>query len=132
MDETHGYSVTLTVRLHKDGSKVLSPALAELLGRIDRCASIRTAAIEMNIAYSNAWTMLRASEAALGMPLIERTIGGPRGGGSVLTPAGRDLLDRYTRLSQGLDASCAALLRELFPEGVAQDAPAAPSPAEWG
>ena len=130
MEEESSYSVTLTVRLHKDGAKILSPALAELLQRIDGCASIRTAAIEMNIAYSNAWTMLRASEAALGAPLIERTVGGPRGGGSVLTAQGRMLLQRYTVLTQRLEATSARLLEELFPEAPCGQ-PEAPPPA-WG
>ncbi|MEG2394865.1 MAG: LysR family transcriptional regulator [Ruthenibacterium sp.] len=115
MNKTPAYSVTLTLRLHKDDNKVLSPALAELLTRIDCCASIRTAAIEMNIAYSNAWTMLRAGETSLGAPMIERTVGGPRGGGSVLTREGRDLLLRYQLLTQKTEAYAAALLAELFP-----------------
>ena len=76
-----------SVRIRVNDTKVFGPGIAELLERIDRCESIRTATTEMKIAYSKAWTMLRSCEAALGYPLIERKVGGSRGG-SVLS-AGR-------------------------------------------
>lgn len=114
---TREYSVTMSLRLHKDGEKIFSPQLAELLTRIDRCASIRTAALEMNIAYSNAWTMLRASEAALGFPLIERKVGGPGGGGSELTEQGRTLLEKYLELQRRTEGYAAQALSELFGGG---------------
>ena len=95
---------------------VLGPGVAELLERIDRCESIRTATMEMKIAYSKAWTMLRSCEAALGYPLIQRKVGGAGGGGSTLTPEGRSLLERYRRWEADCKAYAKEHLAEIFPE----------------
>ena len=74
-------TASTSVRIRVDDVKVFGPGVAELLERIDRCESIRTATMEMKIAYSKAWTMLRSCEAALGYPLIQRKVGGAGGGG---------------------------------------------------
>ena len=79
-------TASTSVRIRMDDVKVFGPGIAELLERIDRCESIRTATMEMKIAYSKAWTMLRSCEAALSYPLIQRKVGGAGGGGSTLTP----------------------------------------------
>ena len=74
-------TASTSVRIRMDDVKVFGPGIAELLERIDRCESIRTATMEMKIAYSKAWTMLRSCEAALSYPLIQRKVGGAGGGG---------------------------------------------------
>ena len=56
-------TASTSVRIRVDDVKVFGPGVAELLERIDRCESIRTATMEMKIAYSKAWTMLRSCEA---------------------------------------------------------------------
>ena len=106
-----------SVRIRCGDAKVFGPGMAELLERIDRCESIRTATIEMKIAYSKAWTVLRASEAALGYPLIQRKVGGAGGGGSTLTPEGRSLLERYRAWEADCKEYARRTLREVFPEG---------------
>ena len=55
-------TASTSVRIRMDDVKVFGPGIAELLERIDRCESIRTATMEMKIAYSKAWTMLRSCE----------------------------------------------------------------------
>ena len=103
-------------RIRVDYFTAVGPGVAELLERIDRCESIRTATMEMKIAYSKAWTMLRSCEAALGYPLIQRKVGGAGGGGSTLTPEGRSLLERYRRWEADCKAYAKEHLVEIFPE----------------
>lgn len=103
------------VRIRRGDCKVFGPGIAELLERIDRCESIRTATQEMHIAYSKAWTMLRSCEQALGYPLIERKVGGSNGGGSVLTEQGRSILDRYRSWEKNCKEFAVKNLQELFP-----------------
>lgn len=109
-------TASASVRIRVDDVKVFGPGIAELLERIDRCESIRTATAEMKIAYSKAWTMLRSCEAALGYPLIQRKVGGAGGGGSTLTPEGRSLLERYRRWEADCKAYAKEHLVEIFPE----------------
>lgn len=107
-----------SVRIRIGDAKVFGPGVAELLERIDRTESIRTATQEMKIAYSKAWTILRSCEAALGYPLIERKVGGAGGGGSVLTEEGRLLLQRYRAWEADCKEYASRRLEELFPEDV--------------
>ncbi len=106
-------SYKLTVRLFQ-GEKCFGPGLAQLLRRVRELKSLRSAAIEMNMAYSKAWRIIRDSEAALGYPLLERQTGGVGGGGAVLTPEGVLLLARYDEFYSRLGQSADALFAELF------------------
>jgi molybdate transport system regulatory protein len=45
---------------------------------------------------SSAWRVINAAEQELGVPVLERRVGGKQGGGSALTPEGRELLTRYS------------------------------------
>lgn len=97
------FSMKITVRLFTgEGDKSFGPGVAELLTRIDQCGSLRTATMEMGISYSKAWIKLGECEKALGFPLLERTAGGPHGGGARLTEKGRRLLEAYGRLEEEL------------------------------
>lgn len=100
MAETKLHPV-ITVRLYTD-EKCFGPGVAMLLERVDRLHSLRSAAMDMDMAYSKAWTILRNAEKCLGFKLISSTTGGRHGGGAVLTPEGngcfvptRPLLGRY-------------------------------------
>jgi len=64
---------------------------AMLLRGVDTLHSLNQAAKEMNMAYSKAWTSIKATEAHLGFPLIERHAQH----GSELTEKGRRLLELY-------------------------------------
>ena len=58
--------------------------------------------MEMEMAYSKAWTVIKNSENALGFKLLASTTGGKHGGGAQLTEQGAALLAAYTRYCQTL------------------------------
>lgn len=80
-----------------DGNRCFGEGPYELLAGVRELGSLRAAAQRMGMAYTKAFHMIKTVESALGRPLTQRTIGGRGGGGSVLTPAGEDLLRRYER-----------------------------------
>ena len=84
------------------------PGTARLLQGIREFSSLNRAAAQMGMAYSKAWKSIRATEAHLGFPLIERL--GPRG--SVLTAAGEAFLNRYLRAEAAAQAAARAVLDE--------------------
>ncbi|RKX80264.1 MAG: hypothetical protein DRP87_00160 [Spirochaetes bacterium] len=49
----------------------------------------------MGLTYRHAWSQLKEMEKVSPFPLLERTKGGPGGGGTVLTDETRDLLKRF-------------------------------------
>ncbi len=96
--------IVLSVRLFTD-EKCFGPGVAALLHRVNQLHSLRSAAMDMSMAYSKAWTIVKNAERELGFKLLDSTTGGRHGGGAVLTAEGRALLEAY-------DGYCAALRRE--------------------
>ncbi len=66
-----------------------------LLTEIEATGSLHRAAAGMGMAYSKAWTLLRMIEKRLGFSVLEREVGGRFGGGSRITPRGRELMSSY-------------------------------------
>ncbi|HHW91858.1 MAG TPA: LysR family transcriptional regulator [Firmicutes bacterium] len=86
--------------LERNGEKVFGDGPLDILRRVERLGSLRQAAAEINMSYSQAWDLIRGLEEKLGFALLESQTGGKAGGGSTLTPAARDLVERYTLFRQ--------------------------------
>ena len=67
----------------------------ELLGAIAECGSITQAAKLVKMSYKAAWDAIDAMNNLAGEPLVERLTGGKGGGGTRLTPRGRQLVDNF-------------------------------------
>ena len=96
----------LTVRsrcwVEQDGMLVLSDWRVDLLAAVDELGSLSAAAERFEVAYRVAWGKVKEIEARLGYALLEGHSGGLGGGGTRLTPAGRELVARYNRFRAGL------------------------------
>ena len=114
MGETKLHPV-ITVRLYTD-EKCFGPGVAMLLERVDRLHSLRSAAMDMDMAYSKAWTILRNAEKCLGFKLISSTTGGRHGGGAVLTPEGERMLSAYQAFAREIRMEGEALFQKYFSE----------------
>jgi molybdate transport system regulatory protein len=77
---------------------------ATLLRAVDDSGSVAGAAADLGRSRARALSRIETLEEAFGT-LVERRRGGSGGGGSRLTAAGRDLLDRYDRLTAVLAAT---------------------------
>jgi molybdate transport system regulatory protein len=69
----------------------------ELLRRVIKTNSLHQAAHQMGMSYSKAWKLIQKMEKRLGFALLDRRVGGLSGGGSRVTPKGKDLMKRYER-----------------------------------
>ena len=83
---------------------------------VEETGSLRSAALSMEMAYSKALKLLRNAEAALGFPLTRRTTGGRDGGGSILTPEGKEWLKKYEAYRDACVQANRKLYLEFFPE----------------
>ena len=70
----------------------------------------------MEMAYSKALKLLQNAEAALGYPLTMRAAGGKDGGGSTLTPQGKEWLKKYEAYRDACMEANRRLYLEFFPE----------------
>ena len=68
-----------------------------LLKGVEKTNSLHEAAHQMGMAYSKAWKLIQTMEQRLGFTLLDKKIGGLSGGGSRITPKGKELMKRYER-----------------------------------
>lgn len=85
------------------GKQIIGPGLYELLAEVEKTGSLSQAAREMNMSYRTAWGRIKKIEARLGAEVIEKQIGGTRGGGSRLTARGSELMKVYRSLMANLN-----------------------------
>ena len=88
--------------IEREEEVVLSEWRVELLEAIDAHGSLTRAAEAMQVPYRTAWDRVKATEAQLGIRLLESESGGAQGGGSRLTPGARDYCQRFRRISNGI------------------------------
>ena len=88
--------------------------MAMLLMLVDETKSVRAAGQRMQLSYSSCWNMIHTLESQLNYTLIARSQGGAGGSTSVLTPQGRQLLERFARYEQRLRELAEGLYPEYF------------------
>ena len=87
---------------------LISEGRIQLLKLIAEMGSLNKAAKAMNISYQKAWKLVDASNKAAKSPLIETQVGGNKGGGTVLTPYGKSLINSF----EAINAACWEFLDE--------------------
>jgi molybdate transport system regulatory protein len=85
------------------GVSVIGDGRARLLEKIGQTGSLSKAAKALSMSYRKAWEHLNMMEDGFGKKLVIRHVGGKQGGGTELTDAGKDILERYERLREELD-----------------------------
>ena len=88
------------LRFPNDRRLAFGPGKAELLGRIATTGSIRSAAAQMSMSYNRAWLLVREMNTLFRDKLVIAARGGATGGGAILTPLGKEVLQRYTRMER--------------------------------
>ena len=111
------------VWFEKDGKVIFGSGRRELLRAVDTYNSLHAAAKHLNMSYRAAWGRLRASEARLGMKLVEPH---PSGRALHLTAEARALLKRFDEL----DRKVSDLVRKTAQEMVVVDKAEATPPSD--
>ena len=96
--------ITCKMWLDNNG-KAFGKGPCELLKRVAVTGSLNEAASQMGMSYSKAWRLIGTIEKRLGFAVLERTVGGPAGGGSKITPRAQDLLQRFERFEKDAEAA---------------------------
>lgn len=88
-----------------NNGRVFGDGPYDLLSRVEQSGSLSQAAAEMGMSYNKAWRLIRTLEARLGLPLLERKVGGVAGGGSEVTFQARQLMKQYRALREEIDST---------------------------
>ena len=110
------FEVRSKVWIEVGGWPVLGEGRRALLRAIDEQGSISKAARLRKITYRKAWGQIQAMEKRLGLPLVRKQTGGPGGGGARITPEAREFLDRFERLTSGIQEQVDRQFRRVFYE----------------
>ena len=105
--------ITLT---DDNGMKFFGEGPCRLLRCVEKTGSLRAAAMEMEMAYSKASKILKQAESTLGYSLTMRSVGGKDGGGSILTPEGKQWLQQYEAYRDACVKANQELYRQYFPK----------------
>jgi len=113
--KTEGFKMKLEGRvwLKEGGKSFLGSGRVALLELIDKEGSISKAAKEMGMSYKAAWDAVDAMNNLSHEPLVARSTGGKGGGGTTLTPKGKQTVEVFKALEKKYS---------LFLDSIAEDA----------
>ncbi len=111
-------SVEAKIVLRSDSVHGVGHERIHLLQAISREGSITAGAKAAGITYKAAWDAIEAMTNLFGRPLLDTRTGGKAGGGAVLTPAGMQVIEAFTRLETEMQRVLRALQPALEGSGI--------------
>lgn len=96
----------LNIRIDLAGGLRIGPGKIAVLEEIGRSGSISAAGRALRMSYRRTWELVEDLNKGLGAPVVETAAGGSGGGGTVLTPAGKAVIERYRAIE--MDTAVAA------------------------
>ncbi|WP_114418424.1 TOBE domain-containing protein [Marinospirillum perlucidum] len=101
------------LQLENSAGAALSDSRIQLLEAIDRLGSINQAAKAVPLSYKAAWEAIDLLNNTSPQPLVEKTAGGRRGGGTQLTDYGRRMVSLYRALEGEYQATLKRMLEGM-------------------
>jgi molybdate transport system regulatory protein len=96
----------LNIRIDLAGGLRIGPGKVAVLEEIARSGSISAAGRALRISYRRTWELVEDLNTGLGTPVVATAAGGSGGGGTVLTAAGKAVIERYRAIE--VDTAAAA------------------------
>ena len=92
----------------------IGPGKIALLEAIAATGSITSAAKSLKMSYRRAWLLIDELNHALKKPAVDTSQGGQSGGGTVITPTGRELIELYKRIEATAARACEEDLKRVL------------------
>lgn len=100
-------------RLELKHAIAIGPGKADVLQWIEQTGSIAEAGRRLGMSYQKVWSLVRAMNQHFIDPLVETQRGGTAGGGTTLTPTGKQVLKVYRAIEHDAQKAIAKRLPEL-------------------
>jgi len=88
------------IRIDKGDDIAVGPGKIALLEAITEAGSITSAAKHLGMSYRRAWLLVDALNHSFRSPVVETTVGGYRGGRALVTPMGKEVIERYRKIER--------------------------------
>jgi molybdate transport system regulatory protein len=105
-EESGSVGDRLNIRIDLACGLRVGPGKVAVLEEIARSGSISAAGRALRMSYRRTWELVEDLNTGLGTPVVQTAAGGSGGGGTVLTPAGKALIERYRAIE--VDTAAAA------------------------
>lgn len=103
------------IRIHLyTTDKCFGPGICTLLNEVDKSGSLRKASINMGMAYSKAWKIVKQCEKSLGFELLTSSTGGKNGGGALLTDEAKIFISTYEEYINDIENYAKIMLEKKF------------------
>ncbi|MGI6021215.1 MAG: NTP transferase domain-containing protein [Lachnospiraceae bacterium] len=109
------YNIDVNITV-SDENLLFSREYAQLFFFIDKTHSLRSASECLHISYSKAWTMIKNLEKHTGIKFVNKSVGGYKGGHTVLTEEGKRIIDEYKRYSEAVQKVAEQMAGDYFSE----------------
>ena len=106
LEETSEAGDRLNIRIDLASGLRIGPGKVAVLEEIARSGSISAAGRALGMSYRRTWELVEDLNTGLGAPVVETAAGGSGGGGTVLTQAGKAIIERYRAIE--VDTAVAA------------------------
>jgi molybdate transport system regulatory protein len=98
--KSSSFNLKTRIRIILDEEIALGPGKTDLLEAIETTGSISSAAKNLGLSYRRAWDMVATMNRSFKEPLVLGAKGGKKGGGSKLTPMGKQLALVYRKMEE--------------------------------
>jgi len=106
-------SVQFRLRVYRDADIAVGPGKIALLEAISESGSITAAAQRLGMSYRRAWLLVDELNRSLRAPAVQSATGGAHGGGTVVTPAGLELIRCYRAIETRARTAAAGEIAKL-------------------
>lgn len=100
--------------INDNKDKIIGRGPIMLLKKTDELGSLNKAALEMNMSYTKAYSLIKNAEKSLSVKLLIKQIGGKYGGGSIVTAEAKDIIKKYEEFDRRAGESVERLYNEIF------------------
>ncbi|WP_298474820.1 winged helix-turn-helix domain-containing protein [uncultured Maribacter sp.] len=94
------YKIKSRIWIEVGGKVLLGEGRVQLLKAIDATGSLSKAAKSLSMSYKKAWELLDAINKAGAALVVIKSTGGKNGGGTVITPYGKELITAYDSVNK--------------------------------
>lgn len=103
----------IRIRIYTPDEPFLGIGRVQLLEHIIQQGSIAQGAAAMKMSYRKAWQLVEYMNTISEQPLVEKKLGGSKGGGAYVTEAGKEVIRKFYELQKSAEQFVAEKAREI-------------------